>query len=337
MKKGVLLVNLGSPDSTDPKEVKKYLDEFLMDEFVIDIPYLFRALLVKGLILHTRPKESAKAYQSVWWEEGSPLIVLSQRLRDKVQAKTEFPVALAMRYGNPSIKSGLEELYNKGIEEVFVIPLYPQYAMSTTETVVDKVVTERNNHFPKMKLSYLKPFYNNEDYIEVLTNSIKKELPEDFDRLVFSYHGVPVRHIMKGDSEKRKAIKREYFGYETTDEETNYQKHCYKTTALVQKKLGLSDDKVLIAFQSRLGFDQWLTPYFDLTTERLPEKNIKNVVVATPAFISDCLETLEEIAVEGKEIFKANGGEKYKTIPCLNDNDEWVNLLVKWINEKFNG
>lgn len=330
--KGVLLVNLGSPDSTDPKDVKKYLDEFLMDENVIDLPYIFRALLVKGIILNTRPKKSAATYKKIWWKEGSPLIVLSKHLQKKVQTKTTFPVVLAMRYGNPSIKSGLEELANKGVKEVFVVPLYPQYAMSTSETVVAKVFEERNKHFPNLKLDYLKPFYNNDEYIEVLANSIKKELPENFDKLIFSYHGVPVRHITKKDSKKRKAIKQEYFKRPTTEEETNYQKHCYKTTELVQKKLGLSDDKIFIAFQSRLGLDPWLQPYFDKTIEKFPEKGIKNIVVVTPAFVSDCLETLEEIAMEGKEEFLEAGGEKYQTIPCINDNDDWVTILSKWIN-----
>ncbi len=333
MKKGVLLVNLGSPDSTNPKDVKKYLGEFLMDEFVIDLPWLFRAFLVKGIILNTRPKESAKAYKSIWWDEGSPLIVLSKRLQNKIQSKVDIPVELAMRYRNPSIKSGLENLHKQGVEEVLVIPLYPQYAMSTTETIIDSILDIKEEFFPKMNLKYLKPFYNNEEYIEVLTNSIKKELPEKFDRLIFSYHGVPVRHILKGDNKKRKRAKLEYFGYQTTDEETNYQKHCYKTTALVQQKLGLSDKEIMVAFQSRLGMDPWLEPYFDRTLNNLPKKGIENVVVVSPAFVSDCLETLEELAEEGKELFHEAGGKNYKVIPCLNDSDPWVDLLVKWIKE----
>lgn len=334
MKKGVLLVNLGSPDSTDPKDVKKYLDEFLMDECVIDLPFWLRSFVVKGIILNTRPKKSAAAYQKIWWKEGSPLVVISKRLEQKVQQKTNLPVVMAMRYGNPSIKKGLKKLHDKGVTSVFVIPLYPQYAMSTTETVVGKVLKERNAYFPKLKLKYQKPFYNDDQYISVLANSIKKELPKEFDRLVFSYHGVPLRHIVKKDNDKRKAVKQEYFGYKTTDEETNYQKHCYKTTALVQQKLNLPDSKVLTAFQSRLGLDSWLKPYFSVINEQLPKQDIKKIVVVTPAFVSDCLETLEEIAMEGKHQFLEAGGEKYKTIPCINDDDNWADLIAQWIKKQ---
>ena len=163
--KGVLLVNLGSPDSTDPKDVKKYLGEFLMDERVIDVPYLFRSFLVKGIILNTRPKKSAAAYQKIWWDEGSPLIVLSERLQNKVQGKTELPVALAMRYGTPSIKSGLQELYNKGVKDVLLIPLYPQFAMATTETILVLAEELRALHFPDMKITDVPAFYNKPEYI----------------------------------------------------------------------------------------------------------------------------------------------------------------------------
>ncbi len=331
--KGVLLVNLGSPDSTSPKDVRSYLDQFLMDKRVIDIPYALRTLLVKGIILNTRPKKSAKAYQSIWWEEGSPLIVISERLTQKVASKVALPVELAMRYKNPSIEYGMQELVKKGVDEIFVVPLYPQYAMSTIETVVAEVVRVQKKRFPKVKLNYLKPFYNHPEYIKVLANSIQKHLPESFDKLLFSYHGVPLRHITKKDTKDTKRVKKIYFGKETVKEETCYQTHCYKTTELVQKELGLNDDQLFLSFQSRLGMNEWLQPYTDKTVKGFPSKGVEKLVVVTPAFVSDCLETLEEIGEEAKEFFLENGGKEFTVVPCLNDDEEWADLLGKWITE----
>lgn len=334
--KGILLVNLGSPNSTDVKDVKKYLDEFLMDKRVIDIPYLLRAFVVKGIILNTRPKKSANLYKSIWWDEGSPLIVLSKRLTKKVSDKVDFPVELAMRYGNPSIKYAMDKLVKKGVTEIFVIPLYPQYAMSTTETVVAEVVSVHKKYFPALKIDYLKPFYNHPEYIKVLANSIKKHLPKTFDKLLFSYHGVPVRHITKKDNKDRKNIKKIFFKKETTKDETCYKTHCYKTTELVQKQLNLDNNKTFLSFQSRLGIDPWLQPYTDKTVKDFPKKGIKKLAVVTPAFVSDCLETLEEIGKEAKELFLENGGKEFTLIPCLNEDEEWANLLVKWITHWTN-
>jgi len=198
--KGVLLVNLGSPDSTDTNDVRDYLDEFLMDERVIDLPKWFRTFLVKGIILKTRPKKSAKAYRKIWWKEGSPLIVLSEHLQDKVQKKVSVPVALAMRYGNPSIKKGLEDLKAQGVNEVLLVPLYPQFAMATTETILVLAEQLQKVHFPEMELTALPPFYNHPDYIRVLANSIQEALQgKNWEHLLFSYHGVPERHIRKSD------------------------------------------------------------------------------------------------------------------------------------------
>ncbi|NNC34012.1 MAG: ferrochelatase, partial [Croceitalea sp.] len=198
MKKGVLLVNLGSPDSPTPKDVKPYLDEFLMDGRVIDVPKLLRNILVRGIILQTRPKKSAKAYAKIWWDEGSPLIVISQRFANKVQSQTKLPVALGMRYGSMSIKEGLEELAQKGVDEVFLVPLYPHYAMSSYETVVVKALEEQQKHFPKMQMTTMPAFYSNADYIKVLSKSIADGLKDfEYDHILFSYHGIPERHIRK--------------------------------------------------------------------------------------------------------------------------------------------
>lgn len=334
MKKGVLMVNLGSPDSPNPKDVKKYLDEFLMDERVIDLPYILRAILVKGIVLNTRPKKSAEAYSKIWWEEGSPLIVLSERLQEKVQEKVDYPVALAMRYGSMTIKKGLQELVDKGVEEVLLFPLYPQFAMATTETIT--VLTEelRQEFFPSLKIESVPAFYNKPDYIEVLANSIKNHLEgKKYDHVLFSYHGVPERHIRKSDVTKSHCkIDKSCCVTPSKAHEYCYRHQCLEVTRLVGEKLGFQEDAFSTSFQSRLGFDPWLQPYTDRTIERLGKNGVKNMAIITPAFVSDCLETLEEIAMEGEEIFHEVGGEDFTTVPCLNDDDEFVELLSKWIN-----
>lgn len=339
MKKGVLLVNLGSPDSPEPADVKTYLGEFLMDERVIDVPLWARTLLVKGIILNTRPKASAAAYKKIWWDEGSPLIVLSERLQKKLQTQVEFPVALAMRYGSMTIKKGLQELVDKGVEEVFLIPLYPQFAMATTETILVLAEEIRKKDFPNLKISDLKAFYNRKDYIEVLSNSIAGHLKDKtYEHILFSYHGVPERHIRKsditkshcnpGDSENSLCCKTPSAAHEFC-----YKHQCKEVTRLVAEKLNFENGTYSTSFQSRLGFDPWLQPYTDLTIERLGKKGVKNMAIITPAFVSDCLETLEEIAMEGEEIFHEMGGKEFTTVPCLNDDDEWVALLAKWIHQ----
>ena len=335
MKKGILLVNLGSPESPTPKDVKKYLGEFLMDERVIDVPLWARTLLVKGIILNTRPKQSAKAYQKIWWDNGSPLIVLSEQLREKVQEKVDYPVALAMRYGSMTIKKGLQELVDKGVEDVFLIPLYPQFAMATTETILVLAEEVRKANFPNLKIDSLPAFYNKPEYIKVLAESIKGHLKgKNYEHLLFSYHGVPERHIRKSDITNGHC-KIDGSCCETASKahEFCYRHQCKEVTRLVGEYLGLEDNTYSTSFQSRLGFDPWLQPYTDRTIERLGKKGIKNMAIVTPAFVSDCLETLEEIAMEGEEIFHEVGGKDFTTIPCLNTDQNWVNLLADWIND----
>lgn len=333
--KGILLVNLGSPDSPEPKDVKKYLGEFLMDERVIDIPFLARTALVKGIILKTRPKQSAAAYKKIWWDEGSPLIVLSERLQNKIQKQVEYPVALAMRYGSMTIKKGLQELVDKGVNEVLLFPLYPQFAMATTETILVLAEDIRKMHFPDLKIESVPAFYNKPDYIEVLSNSIKGHLEgKNYEHLLFSYHGVPERHIRKSDVTKSHCkIDGSCCNTPSKAHEFCYRHQCYEVTRLVAKTLGFKEGTYSTSFQSRLGFDPWLQPYTDRTIERLGKQGIKNMAIVTPAFVSDCLETLEEIAMEGQEIFHEMGGNDFTTIPCLNDDDAFVNLLSKWITE----
>ena len=333
--KGVLLVNLGSPESPDPKDVKVYLDEFLMDELVIDLPSFLRTLLVRGIILNTRPKKSAKAYKKIWWKEGSPLIVLSKRLLQKMEAKVQLPLALGMRYGKPSIQSGLQELADKGVTEVLLVPLYPQFAMATTETILVLAESLRQKHFPQMEFTTLPPFYKHPDYIRVLSQSIEESLKgKEWEHLLFSYHGVPERHIRKSDSTKSHCkIDGQCCQTASPAHQFCYRHQCFETTRLVAEYLELKSDSYSTSFQSRLGLDPWLQPYTDKTVAKMAQSGVKNMAIVTPAFVSDCLETLEEIGMEAVEDFEEKGGDHLHVIPCINDREDWVNVISRWVDE----
>ena len=330
--KGLLLINLGSPDSTSISDVKKYLDEFLMDKRVIGKSYIFRWILVKLIILNFRPKKSAKAYKKIWWKDGSPLIVLSRRLFKKVSDLMQIPVALAMRYGSISIYNGLKELNDKGVDEFIILPLYPHYAMSSYETVVEKVKEEVKINFPENKIKVIEPFYDDPKYIELLSLKIKDTIKDiEYDHILFSYHGIPVSHLKISDPTNTHCYKAK----NCCSVDSKAHKTCYKhqvtiTTELVAKYLGLEREKYSISFQSRLANEPWLKPYTDSELERLAKEGKKNMVVVTPAFVTDCLETLEEIVMEAKEEFLEAGGENYYYVPCLNDDDNWAKLISKW-------
>ena len=333
--KGVLLVNLGSPDSPEKKDVKKYLRQFLMDERVIDEPLWLRTLLVKGIILNTRPKKSAKAYKKIWWDEGSPLIVLSERLLKKVDTMTSVPISLAMRYGNPSIYKGIKELSDKGVTDILLIPLYPQHAIASTETILVLAEKIRKESFPQMKFTNLPAFYNHPDYIRVLSNSIQDYLKgKDWDHLLFSYHGIPERHIRKTDvTGSHCKIDGKCCNISSPAHEFCYRHHCYETTKKVVEYLEIKEGAYSSSFQSRLAGQPWLKPYTDKVVENLAKKGTKKMAIVTPAFVSDCLETLEEIGMEAKEDFIEKGGEEFHVIPCLNDDNSWVKVLSRWIDE----
>ena len=330
--RGLLMINLGSPDSTSIKDVRRYLDEFLMDERVIGKSYWFRWFLVKVIILNTRPRKSAKAYKKIWWKEGSPLIVLSKRLFDKVTKLVNFPVALAMRYGSISIFKGLKELDDKGVKNITVLPLYPHYAMSSYETVVEKVKDEVKTNFPHLKIKTVEPFYNDKKYIDLLCKKIKSTISKiEYDHILFSYHGIPISHLKISDPTNSHCYKVK----DCCNNHSDAHKFCYKhqvleTTELVIKKLKIDKSKYSNAFQSRLPNEAWLKPYTDDELVRLAKEGKKKLVIVTPAFVTDCLETLEEIAMEGKEEFLEAGGESYHYVPCLNDDDDWAKLISKW-------
>ena len=333
--KGVLLVNLGSPESPNPKDVKVYLEEFLMDERVIDLPSFLRTILVKGIILNTRPKKSAKAYKKIWWDEGSPLIVLSNRLIQKMEKRVQVPLSLGMRYGKPSIQSGLQQLVDKGVTEVLLVPLYPQFAMATTETILVLAEELRLKHFPQLSFTTLPSFYNHPDYVRVLSQSIQESLQgKNWEHLLFSYHGVPERHIRKSDVTRSHCkIDGQCCQTASPAHEYCYRHQCYETTRQVAEYLELKPQQYTTTFQSRLGLDPWLQPYTDKTVEKMAKSGTKNMAIVTPAFVSDCLETLEEIGMEAAEDFEDNGGEHLHVIPCLNDREDWVNVMSRWVDE----
>ena len=330
------MVNLGSPDSTNNEDVRDYLDEFLMDERVIDLPKWFRTFLVKGIILKTRPKKSAEAYRKIWWDEGSPLIVLSKRLQEKVQNKVSIPIQLAMRYGNPSIKTGMENLKQLGVNDVLIIPLYPQFAMATTETILVLAEKLQKEYFPEIQLTSLPSFYNHPDYIRILGNSIQEKLQgTNWEHLLFSYHGVPERHIRKSDVTKSHCKMDGKCCFEDSPaHQYCYRHQCEMTSIKVAEYLELKEGSYSTSFQSRVSIlGSWLKPYTDKTVEKFAKKGIKELAIATPAFVSDCLETLEEIGMEAAEDFEENGGKHLHVIPCINDRDEWVRVLSRWVDE----
>lgn len=333
--KGILLNNLGSPNSTEIKDVKTYLDEFLMDERVIDIDYWKRFILIKGIILNFRPKKSAKAYKKIWWDEGSPLVVISERFTEKIKHKINIPVELAMRYGSMSMEKGIKNLVDKGVTEILLVPLYPHYAMSSYETVVVKAEEIIAKKYPNVILDVLPPFYNKPDYIKAMSDNIANHLRGfDFDHVLFSYHGIPERHIKKSDPTKSHCkLDGSCCERNSVAHHTCYRHQCFETTKAIAKELGLDESNHSNSFQSRLLKDPWLKPYTDFELEKFPELGKKKLAVVTPAFVSDCLETLEEIAMEGKEEFLEAGGTDYKHIPCMNDNDDWVDVMVSWLNE----
>lgn len=338
-KKAVLLANLGSPDSTKVKDVRKYLVQFLMDERVIDVPYLVRFFLVKGIIVPFRAPKSATKYKTIWTENGSPLIYISRLVQKKVSDMMGLPVELCMRYSNPVTNFALNKLQreNPDLNEVVLVPLYPHYAMSSYETAVEHVKEIHKKGAYTFELKVVEPFYNNPDYIDSLSNSIRPFLEKEFDHLLFSYHGIPKRHVLKTDYTKSHCFSKENCcSVSSGVHDFCYRHQIIETTDLVAKKLGLRKDQFSFSFQSRLGSDAWLQPYSIDQFRKFPQQGIKKLLVVCPAFVSDCLETLEEIKVEGHDEFMKAGGISYSVIPCLNERMDWINTIVTMANAKFN-
>ena len=329
-------MNLGSPDSTQVKDVRRYLNEFLMDERVIDMPYLSRLLLVRGIIVPFRAPKSAHAYSAVWTKEGSPLMVLSKQLQVAVQKQVAEPVALAMRYGSPAPWTAYDELLEKqpDLEEVILVPLYPHYAMSSYETAVEYAKEAHKKGKYSFKLTIIPPFYDNQLYLDALAESMKPYLQQPYDHFLFSYHGIPERHVHKTDVTGKHCLKVD----NCCEVNSEAHKYCYRhqcldTTKKIAAMLQIPKEKYSYSFQSRLGRDPWLLPFTVKRLEEMPAEGIKKLVIACPAFVSDCLETLEEIAMQGKETFMQAGGESFTLIPCMNVHPMWVKAIVSWVNE----
>lgn len=331
--RAILILNLGSPDSYQTGDVKKYLREFLMDGRVIDAPYLIRMLIVEGFILPTRPAKSAHAYESVWMEDGPPLKVFTEKFKQKLEHEIDLPITIAMRYGNPTPEAALHELQTRypSIKELLIAPMYPHYAMSSYETALIHVQKVIAKYWPTVTVKVLKPFFQEDQYIKTLAKSIKPYLNSEFDQLLFSYHGLPVRHLKKSDTTKSHCYScADCCSTPSPAWDTCYKHQVTQTSHLVAAELGLAKNQYTISFQSRLGRDEWIAPATADRLEQLPEEGIKNLLIVCPAFVADCLETVEEIAVEGKKTFLAAGGESFTLIPCLNDNNDWVSTFAAY-------
>lgn len=332
-KKGVLLVQLGTPDSPTTGDVRRYLDEFLMDGRVLDIPYFSRALLVKGVIVPRRAPKSAATYKTIWGEEtGSPLMHYSRKQQQLLQKELgdEYHVELAMRYQNPSIPDALAKLESMLLESIRVIPLFPQYASATTGSVIDKVMEHMRKWQYLPQVTFVSSYCDDPLLVDVIVEHARRHDLSTYDHFLFSYHGLPVRQLGKVDSSGQLSCPD--FGCEQCKRERNpycYLSQCYTTTRAIVAKLGLTPDQYTVCFQSRLGKTPWIQPYTSDTLHRLAEDGKKSLLVFSPAFVADCIETLDEILVEYGNEFKALGGERVDMVESLNTNPKWIEALQK--------
>ncbi len=321
---GVLLVNLGTPDATDYWSMRRYLSEFLSDKRVIEWPSAIWQPILQGIVLSVRPQKSGRAYRSIWNQERDegPLRTFTRAQAEALANRVGgdgLHIDWAMRYGNPSIASRLEALKEKGCDRILVFALYPQYAAATTASVYDKTFDALKAMRWQPAIRTVPPFFDLDIYADALATTIRRQVETqgwDPDLVIMSYHGIPKSYFMKGDP---------------------YHCHCHKTTRLVREKLGWPEAKLRTTFQSRFGPEEWLQPYTDVTLKALPGEGIKKVMVASPAFISDCLETLEELGVEGREEFMEAGGEAYATVPCLNASEEAIDVIEHIVATELSG
>lgn len=328
---GVLIVNLGTPDSPDTSSVRRYLREFLMDGRVIDIPYPFRFLLVNGIIAPFRAPKSAKIYQELWEERGSPLKFYGEDVVKDLQKQLGegYCVRLAMRYQNPDLASTLNEMHQLNLKKLIIVPLFPQYASATTGSVYERVMELVSSWQTLPSISMVNYFYDHPSFAKFFAQrAAKYQEKTNFDYYLFSYHGVPERHIRKGDVTKNTCKLGSCCDTITEKNHACYRAQCFATTRLIAKEMGLEEGTFGTAFQSRLGRDPWLQPYTDETIKKLVKEEKKNILAFSPAFVSDCLETTIEVGEEYKEIFEEEGGEHWQLVESLNNSPEWVDLLA---------
>jgi protoporphyrin/coproporphyrin ferrochelatase len=338
-KPAVLIANLGSPDSTSIPDVRRYLREFLGDERVLDIPAPLRWLLLEGVILRTRPRKTAHAYSRIWTPAGSPLLATSEAVRRKLAEALGpgVPVLAAMRYGNPSIESAVAALAAAGHDEVLLFPQYPHYAMASWETVVVRIRQEAARQVPAMRVTCVQPFYGDPDYIAMLLAVAAPALATPHDHVLFSYHGIPERHLRKADSSRAHCTKvADCCNTCSPAHATCYRAQCVRTTAEFARLAGLTPGNHSMSYQSRLAGEPWLQPFTDFELVRLPRAGVKRLLVICPSFLADCLETLEEISMTGRDAFLAAGGEQFEKIMCPNDHPSFIDFLAnrvrKWLN-----
>ena len=332
--KGTLLVNLGSPDSPSVGDVRRYLREFLMDARVLDMNWVARFFLVNCVILLRRPRQSAHAYQSIWTRGGSPLVVTSRNVLTKLRKQVSVPVDLAMRYQHPSIAEAVGNLSRRGVGDLLLVPLFPHYAMSSFETAEERVKEVARQIAPTMKIQTQAPYYDRPDYVTALTASAREFLAKGYDHLLFSFHGIPERHIRKSDPTGSHCLASENCCDSANPaHHTCYRAQCLKTVGAFVRNTGIPKEKYSIAFQSRLGRDPWLKPYTDYELAKFGGQGIKRLLVICPAFVSDCLETLEEIGIRGRETFLNAGGREFALIPCLNEHPMWISALAGMVRE----
>ncbi len=330
MKTGVLLINLGTPDSPKTADVRKYLTQFLNDPRVIDISALGRFILVNGIIVPFRSSKSAKLYEKIWTKEGSPLLIYSKKVKIDLQKAlgTDFVVALGMRYQSPSIESALEELRKERVENIIILPLYPQYASSSTGSSVEEAMRILKSWEVTPSIKIISKFYDHPGFIDACVEKAKMYDLKSYDYYIFSYHGLPERHIMKGAA---------HYGANscklgsccdtiTSSNQYCYRANCFETTRQLVKRLNIPEGMYESTFQSRLN-DKWIKPYSDKVIERKAREGKMNILVFSPAFVADCLETIYEIGTEYEEIFKKNGGEKIQLVESLNDSPAWIAAL----------
>lgn len=339
MNTGILLVNLGTPDSTSTGDVRRYLRQFLMDGRVIDIPFIPRYLLVNGIIAPFRAPKSAAVYRKVWLDEGSPLKVYSERLVAQIESALGpgYIVRMGMRYMNPSMTSALDELRKAQVDRIVVVPLFPQYASATSGSIFELASSHLSQWQTIPAFQFTGPFYNQDFFLDPIANQVREARQSSrFDQVLFTYHGLPERQIRKGD-ETKLCLKGDCCATIHPGNALCYRAQCFETSRLIAKKAGLTEGDYSTTFQSRLGRDPWIKPYTDEVIKTWPSKGIKRVLALSPSFVADCLETTEEIGEEYREVFEKAGGEHWELLPCLNDQEDWSLGLTHWIRDFISG
>lgn len=336
MKTGVLLIQLGTPDSPSVKDVRRYLSEFLNDPRVIDIPGVARFFLVNGIIVPFRAPKSAKIYQQLWTKNGSPLLLYSQSLKKKLQTSfgDEVDVHLAMRYGKPSMENVLEEMRKKNYSRILIIPLFPQYASATTGSAIEKATKIIHKWWVIPEIRTVSQFYDDEAFLNCFVEKGKQYNPAEYDHVLFSYHGLPIRQVDKVYVDGKLCADHNCENEITEENKFCYKAACYATTRMIAEKLNLPKEKYTVCFQSRLD-KNWLEPFTDKTVIELAKKRAKKLLVFSPAFVADCLETIIEIGHEYQQLFVEHGGVKVQLVESLNDSDAWVEALKKLIQKQL--